>query len=269
MKVTVLGSSGFIGSHLVSLCRGKGLECVSVDRNGVDEVRDPGHVIDCIGLTADFRTRHLDAVDAHVKVVTEFFRRSRFESFLYLSSTRLYRHASSTREDAKIWVDPAGLDDLYNLSKLMGEAICLNTGDPSVRVARLSNVYGSDYQSDNFLPSVIRAALKDGKVHIANGRLSEKDYVFVEDVVDLLLKIATKGKQRIYNVASGYNLINQTLGALLQQETSCRLSYAEPSEAAIFPVVDISRIQGEFGFEPVRVEERLGELVKSFRRALV
>ena len=61
--------------------------------------RPAGHVIDCIGLTGDFRTRLLDTAEAHVSLVARCLAELCFDSFLLLSSTRVYTRASATHED--------------------------------------------------------------------------------------------------------------------------------------------------------------------------
>ena len=57
MQYTVLGSSGFIGRNLIKYLDSIGCEYYAPDRH-LHEIMDKplGHVIYCIGLTADFRT---------------------------------------------------------------------------------------------------------------------------------------------------------------------------------------------------------------------
>jgi len=52
--------------------------------------RDLGHIIYCIGITADFRRRPHDTITAHVTKLQEVLTRTSFESLVYLSSTRVY-----------------------------------------------------------------------------------------------------------------------------------------------------------------------------------
>jgi hypothetical protein len=81
-----------------------------------------GHVIYCIGLTADFRSRTFDTVEAHVCTLLDVLRRGEFESIVYLSSTRLYAGSDSTSEETSIRISPF---DVYNTSKLAGESLVL------------------------------------------------------------------------------------------------------------------------------------------------
>ena len=155
--ITILGASGFIGSQLARKLAAGGANYRAIGRNDPIPNENLGHVIYCIGVTADFRTRPLDTVEAHVCALIELIRGHQFESLLYLSSTRVYAGDDSSNEEKPLHVSPPNAPDLYNISKVMGESIVLNCA-PNARVARLSNVYGPDFDSDNFLPSIVRDA---------------------------------------------------------------------------------------------------------------
>src|SRR5688500_5975918 len=100
--ITVLGASGFIGSRLVSQLAATGAEYQAVGRNEALPAGPLGHVIYCIGLTADFRSRPLNTVEAHVCKLLEVLRKCDFESLLYLSSTRLYNPGRSEEHTSEL-----------------------------------------------------------------------------------------------------------------------------------------------------------------------
>ena len=89
-KITVLGASGFIGSHLVRELDARGLDHEAPPREEDLGGRDLATVIDCAGITADFRERPLDVAESHVCLVERVLRTSRCESFTYLSSAGIY-----------------------------------------------------------------------------------------------------------------------------------------------------------------------------------
>lgn len=262
MKFTVLGASGFIGSHLRTHLVETGHECLAPVRGDASVFeQELGHVIYCIGLTADFRQRPFDTVHAHICFLAKVLETANFESLLYLSSTRVYAGAASGDEEAQL---TAG--DLYNLSKLTGESLCFASGRNHVRVARLSNVYGDDFSSENFLPSIIRTVVMEQRVMLGTALDSTKDYVSIDDVVSILPKIAVAGKQRTYNVASGRNTSNRELVTRLGEIT--RISVNEPIDAATtaFPLIAIGRLEHEFAYAPIDVLDCLEGLIKSYRR---
>lgn len=267
MNFTILGASGFIGSQLVNYCSEKGIAYFAPERDDPAIFdRHLGHVIYCIGLTADFRERPFDTVEAHVCKLMKILENTQFDSFLYLSSTRIYKNADDTREEALLRVTPINKDEIFNISKLMGEAVCLASSKPNVRIIRPSNVYGNDYKSNNFLTAVLKEAIVNTKVVLRTSLESAKDYISVDDVVDLICKIALTGKEKIYNVASGVNISNQDLLSEIKKLTGCELEVVPQAETIIFPNINIERLVGEFEFKPVDVMELLKELIIEYQK---
>lgn len=267
--ITVLGSAGFIGSHLAMRVRSSGLQYFAPER-GLDlRGRELDHVIYCIGLTADFRSRLLETVDAHVCELLNVIQNCSYSSFLYLSSTRLYgRDGTNTDEQAAIQLNPQDVDHFYNASKVMGESITLNCGGPAARVARLSTVYGGDFKSENFLSAVLREAIRDRAVLVRTSPDSERDFVSVDDVVDILLRIATSGQHRIYNVASGTNVSNRDLLAKISILTGSRITFQDNAPLSRSTRIATDRIRTEFNFEAKNVLDEIPYLVRLYSSRL-
>jgi len=251
MRFTVLGASGYIGRHLQAKLDADGHQCFCPPRGSERILADPlGHVIYCVGLTADFRSRPGDAMEAHVGLLGTILRKASFDSLLYLSTTRVYLGAGHGHEDGPLTVCPNTPDDLYNLSKLAGEALCRAYAQRMVRVARLSNVVGGTQSSPCFLNSLLADIRQHGRVMLRSSLDSEKDYVHLDDVVELLPRIATRGKQFLYNVASGSNASNAQLIAILRKQRDFAVALDEHASAVKFPLLDVGRITREFGFVP-------------------
>src|ERR1700722_15401606 len=89
VKFTIFGGQGFIGRYLVDYLRER-YEDVGVASRGDDKLTNLGHVIFAIGLTGNFRTRPFDTVEAHVSVLSQTLRQGEFDSWMYLSNTRVY-----------------------------------------------------------------------------------------------------------------------------------------------------------------------------------
>lgn len=261
MKYTVLGASGFIGRHLVAALVREGHQVCTPVKGSEEIFGQPlGHVIYCVGLTADFRTRPFDTVRAHVTLLGDVLEKAEFDSLLYLSSTRVYARSGSGTEQANIPVDVHDPSDLYNITKLAGESLCRSCGRMGVRIARLSNVIGNDSGSENFLFALIREALS-GRIVLQSDPASSKDYILLSDVVSLLPRIATSGNDFIYNVASGRNLAHANIVKALIGLTACQYEVLKGAPRHDFPVIDISRIQAEFGFSPTSVLDQLPYLL--------
>jgi nucleoside-diphosphate-sugar epimerase len=270
MTYTVLGGSGFIGRALVARLTSLGhnvfapsKEMLSGDLTALKE-KALGHLIYCIGLTADFRKRPLETVEAHVCLLNQLLKLDGYTSLTYLSSTRLYAGADSTDENAILRAAPGAADCLYNISKMMGESLCLN-GSRRGRAVRLSNVYGICPGSENFLVSVLHEAAATGNVKLNTGPESAKDYVSLADVVRLLPDIAARGHFDIYNLASGFNTTNAQIAGCLQR-SGISVEYAADGPAVKFPEINISRLSRQFGTPSNRLVDDLPNLLNEMRR---
>lgn len=246
---TVLGADGFIGRKLVRDLALAGHEVYALARNETLDLKRPlGHAIYAIGLTADFRTRPFDTVRAHVSLLADILETSLFDSFLYLSSTRIYGSGSDTSEESPLAVRPEDPSDLYNLSKLMGESLCLQSGRPGARVARLSNVIGPGATNAKTFFAVLCREAASGNIHLQTALTSAKDYIWIDDVVGLLPRIAMDGQERIYNVASGRQVSHGDWTDAISRLTGCGVSIAKDAPEISFPPIAIKKIEREFDF---------------------
>jgi len=259
MRFTVFGSSGFIGRALASHLIEMGHDLFLPEKGSrTFQKKSLGHVIYCVGLTSDFRTRPFDTIDAHIFAASEVLRFGEFESFLYLSSTRVYQNATSTDELAQIPVNPSVSGELYNLSKLAGETLTLNSGGPNTRVARLSNVIGpkASIQTNSFVGLIAKDAAA-GRVIMQTSPETCKDYVWIGDVVSILTQIASRGRDRIYNVASGRSIRHIEWTNALKISTGCEVVYQKNAPNLSFSPIEIGRIRNEFAYVPHDVRSRM------------
>jgi nucleoside-diphosphate-sugar epimerase len=265
MRFTIFGGHGFIGRALVARLAEEGHEISAPPRGAViDAGAELGHVVYCIGLTADFRQRPVETIEAHVHTLTGLMHRARYQSWLYLSTTRLYQGLGPDgvgREDEPVPVLPSA-DTLYDLSKLLGEAYCLGRDDPGVRVARLSNVYGPGQGTNSFLGAVIDDLKRKGSVTIREDPLSSKDYISVGDVARILVRIALEGCSRVYNVARGSPTTHGEIAQALEVLTGGRINFQPGAPRRVFPRIDNTRIRTEFGATPKSLIDNLPVLLR-------
>lgn len=265
---TIVGGNGLIGRNLVQALRQAG-QAVLVPKRDDERLysRPLGKVIYAAGLTADFRTRPFDTVNAHVSLLTGILEKAEFESLLYLSSTRVYSGARAGRESEPISVQTSDSSDLYNISKLMGESICFSCGREGVKIARLSNVVDkADRDGTSFL-SILVTEAKAGRIVLQADPHSAKDYVSMDDVIDTLLWIAASAKQPIYNVASGVQLSHGELADRLKSLTGCAVEVMPQAPKICFPPVSIERLHSECGYTPRSITAIIDEMVGNKRQS--
>ncbi|MFC5760077.1 NAD-dependent epimerase/dehydratase family protein [Rhizobium sp. GCM10022189] len=268
---TIIGAGGFIGQALTRRLQAMGWTCrlPSRDTGWPQHGVSHGHIFYCAGLTADFARRPADTIEAHASLVSHVLQSEAYDSLVYLSSTRLYdglAPGSRAFEDLSFSVSPREPRHLYDLSKLMGEAACLALGPGRARIARLASVY-DDHGSDNgFLPQLltrIAATARGEEIRLASSPAFSRDYVHMDDVVDGLIHIAVSGKADIYNVASGRNLRNDALAALIGETSGRHIRFDSETVPAAPPDIDVTRMAAEFGWRPGSVADKLSPILSA------
>ncbi|MFT0849972.1 NAD(P)-dependent oxidoreductase [Achromobacter sp. F4_2707] len=263
---TILGSTGFIGTHLIQHLDHNGYEYRAPLKHEPLSSEALGHVIYCIGLTADFRKRPLDTVEAHVCVLRELLSKANFTSLTYLSSTRVYTGANNTQEHRPLTVNPNTPGDLYNLSKLMGESLCLHGGHPLARVARLSNIVGVRPDPDIFIDQLLEEGARTGHISLQTSLNSRKDYLHIDDTVQALLDIALSSAQGIINVASGQAVSNQEIMDMLTEHMGFSFEVAPNAPTWEFLPIDTTRLRSEFHLVPQTFQDYFPKFLQQYRK---
>jgi nucleoside-diphosphate-sugar epimerase len=265
LPVCVLGGAGFVGSALVREARSRGIECLTPSREEITRLKKPlGHVVYAIGLTADFRTRPLDTVEAHICVLRSLLAEADFASLTYLSSTRVYAGNTDTSERADLRVNPHNPSDLYNLSKLAGESLCLHSGRQGIKIARLSNVIGPGQGSDNFVGQLLQEAMAHGHAVMQTAPGARKDYISLDDAAALLLDIARGNHIGVFNVASGEATTGQRIADLIHQVLGLTVQTNPKAPNWDFQPIDTTRVQRDFSFVPQPFAEHFAAFLAGF-----
>lgn len=266
-KATVIGGKGFIGRHLAARLLAEGWDCrIPGRQESYEGQEDMGHVFYCAGLTADYIRRSFDTVEAHVSLLNRILRTGRFESLVYLSSTRLYdsQPGAVATEESSLSLDPANPRHLYDLSKALGEALCFATAQGRARVARLSCVYNDHTDEEGFLPGLLRKIIAERPtlLEIDSSPAFARDYIHLDDVLDALVMIAVRGRGFLYNVASGENIRNEALFAALAAASGCQIVPLRHDAPPPPATISIQKIQDEFGWLPVPVLTKITSIVE-------
>jgi len=265
-RITVLGGTGFIGSHLVRHLTHSHFDFCVPGRHEPLSKEPLGHVIYSIGLTADFRSRPLDTVEAHVCLLRQLLAQGNFTSLTYLSSTRVYTGVTNTSENNALVVNPNVPSDLYNLSKLMGESLCLHGGHPLTRVARLSNTVGLRPDPDIFIDQLLEEGRQTGRIRLQTSLESRKDYLYIDDAVSALIDISTSPARGIINVASGQAVSNREIMEMLSEHMGFSFEVAPDAPTWKFQPIDTTRLRVEFSHTPRLFHDYFPEFLHQYRK---
>jgi len=250
--ITVLGADGWIGSALVHKLRKDNRNVTPVGRinfeSWISSKNNAGTVIYAIGLTSDFRHRPFATIEAHVNLLCKVLKRPGIKKLSYLSSTRVYSRSNGTLETSPISCLSSDPSDLYNLSKLLGEALVLQDNRPEFKIIRLSNVVGRDQPVDTFIGAILSEAREKKIVLINQPEFTKKNYIALNDVAKLIPLITEQGRERIYNLGSCRDTSHLEIALLLKKQgiTVCFNSEETSKYLINFPPLSTDRLSTEF-----------------------
>lgn len=243
-RVLITGGAGFIGSFLAHKLIANEDEVVIVDDLSMgrleniadiqDEVTFYKHTVCDEGFMHDLLLKekfdyiyYLAAVSSVADSVArpwythtvnqesvvntlEFIRTNNLpiKKFLFTSSAAVYGNAADFPKTEDSHIDPL---TPYAIDKYASERYTIDYGRlyniPTVAV-RFFNVYGPRQNPDSEYSgvlSIVTKCLKENKPFTLYGDGSQtRDFVYVEDVVDALIKISTETDEpTVYNIANG------------------------------------------------------------------
>lgn len=178
---------------------------------------------------------------------------------------KTYDQAYATQEDAPISLS---MDSPYSISKIMGEFYAVyyhNQHQLPVVRARFQNIYGpgeilgaGEWRGTaatvwrNVTPTFIYKALHGEALPVQNGGIATRDFIYVDDIVEGLIRCADLGTPGdVYNLASGKETTVLELANLINELTG------NPTRLAFEPARAWDRSGKRFG-STAKAEQELG-----------
>ncbi len=244
MKILVTGAAGFIGRHVLTLAIAQGHEVIAWGRHRLvlpglagnlppDFLDDVGctdsleEVEAVIHLAGDYprfgspRARPIELFNANAALTTKLLdacSRAGVRRFVLASTAAVYggRHTTPLSESQAL--DAGGA---YAASKACAEMMCrVHHADDALQTTclRLFNVFGPGQAGNAIVPSLVRQALEEDPVRVADDRPT-CDFVFVTDVAAALLAAActTSRLPDVLNIGSGRGTSIAELGTIVMR----------------------------------------------------
>ncbi len=262
-KITIFGSTGFIGQNMSEYAEKNGYEVNKPDwRKGVPKGK-LGTLIYCNGV-GDC-SRPFDVLYSHVDLLSDLVKHAEFDKLVYISSTRLYMNAIDTSENSNLNICSDDKRKLFNLAKLTGEEISLSS-NKNVLILRPSNVYGLAVNSPLFLPSLVRDAIRKNEINLYVSKDYSKDYLLVTDLVEYCFKLIEKQCTGIYNIASGENVSCDTITKMIVKYTATNVVWHPNNTNEKFAPVDISKVSDVINeYSPKKLMNELEQMIINFK----
>jgi nucleoside-diphosphate-sugar epimerase len=258
---TIFGHSGFLGLNLVKNLKKE--KIFLPPRNRFIFKKNLGHIIYCIG-SDDWKKDPINSFDANLGYLPLIIRNNKFKSFTYISSCRIYNNSETTTESSFFKVNPTKSDEYYDLKKILSENF-LFSSKINFKIIRVSNILGYSPKSPLVFPMFVKNAIFKKQITISINKNSSKDFVHIDDVVQLIIKIIKKGKSNIYNLASGKNIELITLANMIKSKIKCKIILKNQSIKIIEPKINITKIRNEFNFKPKKIFFDFDDILKKYK----
>jgi nucleoside-diphosphate-sugar epimerase len=278
-SILVTGASGFVGTHLIAALRERGEQVVAHNSASGDiaheELRVPGDVRHVFHLAArtyvpdSWRTpREFYEVNVLGAINVLEFCRARGAT-LTLMSSYVYGRPERLPIDED---HPVRAFNPYAHSKILAEqaaAFYRSAFDVAVTVIRPFNLYGPGQAPHFLIPTLVRQTVDPGceVITVADER-PKRDYLFIDDLVDLLVRQMNKRENGgIYNAGSGTSVSVLDLARMVADAAGTTKPVVSRGEQRPDEVLDtvacIARARREFGWSPrVPLAEGLRRIIE-------
>ncbi len=144
-----------------------------------------------------------------VRSLIDHFRREQENKvkFLFLSTSEVYGSPDEypTTEEFSGRIDMSNNRACYIISKLAGEVLCKEYNDSSeveAKSARVALTYGpgTSRSDTRVLQEFVFKAVDDKKIKMFDEGKSIRNYLYITDCCEILLKILLRGRESVYNV---------------------------------------------------------------------
>jgi len=304
MRILVTGGAGFIGSHVVDALIEEGHEVTVVDDLSTGKRRNLNpqakfyrlDIRDASGLEEVFASERPEIVDHHaakanvreslrdpvlyaeVNVIgslnlLELSRKYEVKKFIYASTGgAVYGEPEYLPADEAHPINPL---DPYGASKHFVEHYLhlygINYG-LHYTILRYPNVYGprQDPYGEAGVVAIFTGQMLRGEQAVINGSgEQERDFVYVDDIVEANLLALDKGDGEIYNLGWGFGTSVNEIFARLKEFTGYALDpvHGPPIQGEVFKIyLDATKAREELGWVPqVSLDEGLRRTVEYFR----
>ena len=246
-SVAIVGANGFLGKSLVDLFLKHGYAVVAVYNQSKgamiqenlkwmkwSEFLDDHQSIEVIVYAASiipygFMNEHNDAM-LKVNALNPFEVRQRYPDvhFIYVSSVSVYAHSKEAihENSAK---SPQGA---YAESKLAGELI--SKGFSHCTILRCSSIYGPGMNTNTFIPRCLKQAKENGVITIYGDGTRCQNYIHVEDVAQMCLKIAEQEITGEFLAVSPISIDNHTIAAAISNQCDCKVQCVGEDDSPSF-----------------------------------
>lgn len=271
MKVVVTGASGFVGHCVVKELLKLGVKTCAVARRPVefsDSVIVDSYFDTPLGdilihLAENPNRAQVDELDNAYEIEAQSLAKELtlkgYQRIVYASSVVVY--GDKTKKPHKP-LETLLPDDIYSKSKLACELLILQNRGV---IARMSNLYGPGMSDENVFSKILNQIPCTDSIKVWNDK-PVRDFLWIDDAVDALVKMALGTAGGVYNVASGTAVSIKELVAIVfnasASNSKCYMEVTKPNNKESTIALDISATSSMFDWTPqMMLEDGIKQLL--------
>ncbi|MDD2807889.1 MAG: NAD(P)-dependent oxidoreductase, partial [Patescibacteria group bacterium] len=233
MKILITGASGFIGKSLVAQLLNYDVTLTLVLRNKskkffdfqqvvgdlnskltYEKIKDSFDVVVHIaGYVPKKRSDDLaeKCIEGNIKATETLIKNIKTKKLIFISTCEVY--GSQTNQIVSESDTPKPISN-YAKSKLAAEKRCKELCKKygiQLNILRLTTIYGPEDKIKRAIPNFVSAAKKNETIKIYGDGSDIRDYLFINDAIELLTSVIINFKPGVYNVSSGKGISIQGL----------------------------------------------------------
>ncbi len=198
-EILVIGARGFLGSAMVRDASARGHRITAIGRGELEAVRgrEFSLVVDANGNSRKFLASRDPALDFEQSVgsVMQSLFSVRTDTYLYLSSSEVYRNRSDPAANCEDCAGRSGHDSAYGFHKLLAEELVKNYA-PNWLILRLSGFVG-----EGLWKNAVYDILAHHPVRVSPD--SEYQFMNTNDLASIAMMLWEAGhRKEIFNVAA-------------------------------------------------------------------
>ena len=211
-RVVVMGAGGFIGASLVKALKASKIHFLALtseklnlfDSNASNRLADilnSGDTLIIISAIAPCKNNEMLFQNIlMMKAVCEAIEKQQPKHLIYLSSDAVYADSPDPLTEISS-AEPGSLHGIMHLSReIMLKQVCT----VPMTVLRPSLIYGAEDTHNGYGPNqFLRLALAGKEITLFGEGEEQRDHVYIEDVVNILLLVILYCSEGVINVATG------------------------------------------------------------------
>ena len=211
-RVVVMGAGGFIGASLVKALKASKIHFLALtseklnlfDSDASDRLADILNSDDTlIVISAIAPCKNNEMLFQNIlmmKAVCEAIEKQQPKHLIYLSSDAVYADSADPLTETSS-AEPGSLHGVMHLSReIMLKQVC----NVPMAILRPSLIYGAEDTHNGYGPNqFLRVALAGKEITLFGEGEEQRDHVYIEDVVNILLLVILYCSEGVINVATG------------------------------------------------------------------